>query len=297
MSSLQNRSSERLFDGLLARSRAVQTRSYTSLGGGMAHRLATNDNDTEEFKYDLDSSEADSDLKGGRRVGIFLHEAIEKLDFASFEGADLSSWRAQKEIGDLFNDLMRRHQVNDVRWFERGTEIVFNALTSRIVISSGTTVGPLSECRSVREMEFVYPLPERTHALLESAGDGQWTVERGYLKGFVDFVFQDDGKYYFADWKSDFLPSYERSAIEAHVNEYYALQAKIYSVGVVRLLGIRSEKEYEERFGGLSYLFLRGMQRDGDGTEGVYFRRPPWDEICLYERALIEAIPESRTLG
>ena len=97
MSILQNRPSERLFDGLLARSRAVQTRSYTSLGGGMAHRLATNDNETEEFKYDLDSSEADSDLKGGRRVGIFLHEAIEKLDFGSFDGAtDLSSWRARK---------------------------------------------------------------------------------------------------------------------------------------------------------------------------------------------------------
>ena len=146
-------------------------------------------------------------------------------------------------------------------------------------------------------MEFVYPIPERTHALLKSAGDGHWRVERGYLKGFVDFVFQDGGKYYFADWKSDFLVSYQRSTIEAHVNEYYALQAKIYSVGIVRLLSIRSKEAYEERFGGLLYLFLRGMKRDGDGTAGVYFQRPAWDEICLHERSLIEAVPENSTLA
>ncbi len=296
MTILHSRPSERLFEELRARSRAMQTRSYTSLGGGMTHRLAVSDDETEEFKYDLDRSETDTDLKGGRRVGIFLHEAIEKLDLAWFDGMpDASSWRAREEIIDLYNDLMRRHQVNDARWFERGTEVVFNALTSRIVISAGTTVGPLYRCPSVREMEFVYPVPERSHALLQSTGDGQWTVERGYLKGFVDFVFNDSGLYYFADWKSDFLPSYERGAIETHVNEHYALQAKIYSVGIVRLLGIRSKEEYEKRFGGLLYLFLRGMKRAGDGTEGVYFQRPAWEEICLSERSLIDSIPEHGT--
>jgi len=121
---------------------------------------------------------------------------------------------------------------------------------------------------------------------LGGGGDG-WRVERGYLKGFVDFVFEDSGLHFFADWKSDLLPSYERAVIEAHVDEHYSLQAKIYSVGVVRLLGIRDRAEYERRFGGLLYLFIRGMKCDGSGEEGVYFRRPDWDEICGYERDLM----------
>jgi len=169
-------------------------------------------------------------------------------------------------------------------------------LTSRIATSPGSLVGPLYRCRNVREMEFVYPIPERAHPLLQSASDGQWSVDRGYLKGFVDFVFEHGGLHYFADWKSDSLTSYDHSSIEPHVREHYDLQARIYSVGIVRLLGIRNKMEYEQRFGGLLYLFIRGMKRDGVGDEGVYFQRPDWTEICLYERSLIGAIPEIETI-
>ncbi len=283
----------RFFQDLRARSRSLQTRSYTSLESRRVERSGTRDIELEEFKYDLDAPAEVADLKGGRRVGIFLHEVIEKLDLTSFdESRDVGSWRQQAEIKRLFAEAMRHHQVTDARWFERGTEIVFNALTSRVATSPGTLVGPLYRCRSVREMEFVYPIPEREHRLLQSAGDGEWTVDRGYLKGFVDFVFEDAGLHYFADWKSDSLSSYDRSSIELHVKEHYDLQARIYSVGIVRLLGIRSKIEYDERFGGLLYLFIRGMKRDGAGTEGVYFHRPDWTEIGFCESELIRAVPE-----
>lgn len=205
---------------------------------------------------------------------------------------DVDSWREQAAVKKIFNDAMRRHRVTDVRWFERGTEMVFNALTSRIATTNGAMVGPLYKCKSVREMEFVYPIPERVHRLLQSPRSGEWSVDRGYLKGFVDFVFEYDGLHYFADWKSDFLPAYGRDSIEPHVREHYDLQARIYSVGIVRLLGIRSEAEYDTRFGGLLYLFIRGMKRDGSGEEGTHFQRPNWNEICQYERALISVVPE-----
>ena len=293
LSLLADRKPERFFDDLRARSRAMQTRSYTSLEGRMPRPPSTNDIELEEFKYDLEPPSEVADLKGGRRVGIFLHEVIEKLDLESFDAVDdVGSWREQAEVRRVFGEAMRRHQVTDARWFERGTEIVFNALTSRVATAPGSWVGPLYRCRSVREMEFVYPIPERAHPLLQSAIDGQWTVERGYLKGFVDFVFEDRGLHYFADWKSDSLISYDRGSIEPHVKEHYDLQARIYSVGIVRLLGIRNKMEYDQRFGGLLYLFIRGMKRDGTGDEGVFFQRPEWTDICRYERALIGAIPE-----
>ena len=59
----------------------------------------------------------------------------------------------------------------------------------------------------------------------------------------------------------------------------------------MRLLRIRSEAEYNARFGGLLYLFIRGIRIDGNGREGVYFRRPSWDEIAGSEANLIGVAP------
>jgi exodeoxyribonuclease V beta subunit len=288
---------EQIFRDLGSSHRAMITRSYTSLESRTANREAAAEIEIEDFKYDLESSADAADLRGGRNIGIFLHEVIEKLDLGSIaEARDVGSWRRREDIVQLFTDAMRRHLVSDPRWFERGTEIVFNALTSRIATAAGKFVGPLYRCDNVREMEFVFPIPERAHRLLQAGDDGSWSVERGYLKGFVDIIFEQDGIYYFADWKSDLLSSYERGAIESHVRDHYELQARIYSVGIVRLLQIRNQTEYERRFGGLLYLFIRGINPAGSATDGIYFRRPDWNEICLYERALIEAVPEMESL-
>jgi exodeoxyribonuclease V beta subunit len=73
-----------------------------------------------------------------------------------------------------------------------------------------------------------------------------------------------------------------------HVTRNYELQARIYSVGVIRLLRIRSEAEYRRRFGGLLYVFLRGVGADADPSRGIYFQRPDWRDIRRYEAALME---------
>jgi exodeoxyribonuclease V beta subunit len=279
---------EHEFDEQRSKHSALIVRSYTSLGTRPELRR---DIEPEEFKYDVDTSTESADLRGGRSVGIFLHEVIEHLDLKSLEDAkDLAAWRARDDIQRLFADTMRRHHVTNQRWLQRGTEIVFNALSARIATPGGT-LGPLHGLRSVREMEFIYPIPERAHPLLQSGGNGAWSVERGYLKGFVDFVFEQNGRHYFADWKSDLLEAYTPDVVGAHVAEHYDMQAKIYSVGIVRLLRIRTQREYDERFGGLLYLFLRGMKAGGPGADGVYFHRPDWNEIVAYERSLMEVAP------
>jgi len=266
-------------------------RSYTSLRASGAEEAGWNI-PVEEFKGDLEMPPDERDLPGGRAVGLFLHEVIEKVAMDSFAAApDLGCWRERDDVKGLFYGAMRRNQVRDQQaWFERGTQIVFNALAAPIVISEHNRIGPLYRCRSVREMEFVYPIPEAGHRMLGSSAGGKWTVERGYLKGFVDFVFEHNGLIYFADWKSDQLPSYERAPIEAHVRNHYQTQALIYSIGVLRLLHINSEQDYR-RFGGLLYIFLRGM--DGGGRTGVYFHRPAWTEVCTYEAALMRLESEA----
>lgn len=269
-------------------------RSYTSLQKFRPERDPFG-LEPEDFKSDDDdasqAAEA-ADLPGGRSVGIFLHEVIEKLDFATLDASPtLAAWNARDDIRKLIAAAMRRHQVLDPRWHERAAEIVFNTLRAPIAFEGVVRIDGLYKCPNVREMEFVYPIPELHHPLLAASHDGAWTVERGYLKGFVDLVFEHNGLFYFADWKSDLLDSYERAAVKEHVQQHYELQAQIYSIGVMRLLGIRDEREYRARFGGLLYLFIRGIGGGGSGDRGVYFHRPRWAELVAAERELIRVVP------
>jgi exodeoxyribonuclease V beta subunit len=285
---LTDESKDAAFEGSLWNLRRTHAplvmRSYTSLRG--AEEDQRWDIPAEEFKRDLEMPTDERDLLGGREVGIFLHETIEKVAMESFiQSPGLAAWRARDDTRRLFYAAMHRNQVKNAAWFERGTQAVFNALTVLIMIADGRSVGPLHRCRGVREMEFVYPIPETHHPLLHAAqASRKWTAARGYLKGFVDFVFGHEGLIYFADWKSDQLPSYDAAAIEEHVKNHYRIQAQIYSIGVVRLLRIRNEEDYK-RFGGMLYVFLRGL--DASGRRGVYFQRPSWGEICAREADLM----------
>jgi exodeoxyribonuclease V beta subunit len=261
--------------------RGLIIESYTSLQAA----------EPDEFKTSVDAIDARTDnidLPGGRRVGVFLHEAIEKLDFKSFGDApDLQSWMARDDVRETFASAMRRHGVDDPLWLDRGREIVFKALTSKVALGETELDGGLFHLPEVREMEFAYPIPERHHTLLGDGPDGAWTVGRGYIKGFIDLVFRRGNLMYFADWKGDLLPSYEPAAVARHVDRHYRLQARIYSVGVVRLLAIHNEREYDSRFGGLLYVFLRGVSPAGNGKTGFYFARPSWNEIVTYESELM----------
>jgi exodeoxyribonuclease V beta subunit len=278
------------FDDLRDRHPALITESYTSLQAA----------DAEDFKTCIDVVDAradKADLSGGRRVGIFLHEAIERLDFKSFgDTPNFESWIARADVRDLFASAMRRHGVSDSRWLDRGREIVFNSLTAPVALGDTLLEGGLHTLPKVSEMEFVYPIPESRHTLLrDGLGEkGSWIVGRGYIKGFIDLVFRRGDLVYFADWKGDLLPSYEPDAVARHVDAHYRLQARIYSVGVLRLLGIHTALDYESRFGGLLYVFLRGVSRTGNGKSGLYFARPSWSEILTYESELLTSEPHSR---
>ncbi len=274
---------------LAAKRRALEVLSYTALDRIAAAASAV---DLEDFKADPASESAgppeDDQLRGGRNVGLFLHEAIERTALDTLLAAsDRNAWSAQPEVREIIETAAQRHQVNDPRWIEKGLEIVFNALRSPVA-AGVTMIKDLASCETSREMEFVFPIPAPSHRLLAAAGGDGWRIERGVLVGFVDLVFRHAGMTFFADWKSDRLPTYDADAVRHHVEINYALQAKIYTLGVVRLLGIRDEAGYEARFGGLLYIFLRGIAPDGGGTRGIYFHRPRWNEVVGYERELID---------
>jgi exodeoxyribonuclease V beta subunit len=127
-------------------------------------------------------------------------------------------------------------------------------------------------------MEFLFPFP--------AAAGG---ADRGYVKGFVDLLFEHEGRVYFGDWKTDRLPSWDAAVVEAHVAKNYALQEQLYALALVRMLGIASEADYEARFGGTLYLFVRGL------PGAVRSRRPTFAELSAWGEEIAERLGAEET--
>lgn len=101
---------------------------------------------------------------------------------------------------------------------------------------------------------------------------------RGMLKGFIDLVFRHEGRYYLLDYKSNWLgedrEAYTRPAMEQAMRAHrYDLQYQLYSLALHRYLRHRlADYDYDRHFGGVIYLFLRGM--DGQEGAGIFTTRP-----------------------
>ncbi|MBN2489871.1 MAG: PD-(D/E)XK nuclease family protein, partial [Planctomycetes bacterium] len=236
-------------------------------------------------------AEAEDVLPGGTATGSFLHEVLERVDLAPVRGSTLADWSARPEVEALFRAAMARHD-RDPRHLPHARRLVHTALTADLALGDARLAGgiaALDPARVRREMEFLYPIPEAGHprlgAPLPAAG---FTVERGYLRGFVDLVFEHDGRVYFADWKTDLLPEYTASTLAEHVERNYDLQVKVYAVAMARWLGLGGADNAGRRFGGILYCFVRGMEAPGSGAEGVHFRRPDRAELEGYARELRE---------
>src|ERR1044071_7004419 len=81
------------------------------------------------------------------------------------------------------------------------------------------------------------------------------------------------------------MTSYDDGAVRARVREQYDLQVRIYTLATARLLGVATADDYERRFGGVVYLFLRGLTGAGDGA-GIYADRPSYDDLRRWEEDL-----------
>jgi len=125
-----------------------------------------------------------------------------------------------------------------------------------------------------------------THTL-NNADRAQARANRvnGMLKGFIDLVFEYQGRYYVLDYKSNALgeddAAYTEQAMgDAILARRYDLQYVLYLLALHRLLKARlPDYDYDRHVGGAVYLFLRGINSP---TGGAFTDKPA--------RALIEAL-------
>jgi exodeoxyribonuclease V beta subunit len=111
----------------------------------------------------------------------------------------------------------------------------------------------------------------------------------GLLKGFMDLVFEHEGRYYVLDYKSNVLGSndaaYTPQAMRTKIlEERYELQYVIYLLALHRHLRSRlPDYRYEDHIGGAVYVFLRGLKAP---SQGLHVECPPAELIEALDQLL-----------
>jgi exodeoxyribonuclease V beta subunit len=228
----------------------------------------------------------------GARAGTCLHQIFEEIDFvATKETARQATVKRTLEAHGFTN-----------HWVDVIETMLEKVLRTPLDGSGSLCLSQVKRSRRVDEMAFYFPLLELRAAdlrrLLSKYNFGGNNITpggivqfdfksvSGFMHGYIDLVFETDGRFYIADYKSNHLGNhfedYRPEALEAAmVRQQYTLQYLVYTLAVHRFLGQRVVGyDYDRHFGGVYYLFLRGMDPARAGN-GVFFDRP--------SRQLIEA--------
>ena len=230
-------------------------------------------------------------LPGGAETGIFLHDVLASVALADLaDGPSLEDWLAKPATSWLLEKLGRRH-ARPASHLPLAARLVHRAYTTPVRLGASVMAGLASAKTALREVEFLFPIPERAHPLLSQPQTGAWKVERGVVKGFVDLLFEHDGHVFVCDWKSDDLPRFDPDALLHHCDENYDVQARIYTIAALRLCGITTADAYARRFGGVLFSFLRGLSErtvaGGKDSTGIHFFTPAWEDILAWETDML----------
>jgi exodeoxyribonuclease V beta subunit len=232
--------------------------------------------DTELFVSETDQLNKPRDSRE-----LVMKNILEDLDF----GADSAS--RQQWIVQHLQGVQLSHDWQPEPWLPVLEQWLEQILTSGLF--PGLSLAQLTPEHCLSEMEFLLPLSALSAAALNrclAAGDLlsaqapalAFNEVQGMLKGFIDLVFEHDGRFYVVDYKSNYLgdtaAAYQQDAMaQAMIEHRYDVQYQLYTLALHRYLRCRlPDYDYDQHIGGVCYLFLRGM--NGEAGSGVYATKP-----------------------
>ena len=261
--------------------------SYTSLKQG--HMSEPDDPFADE---DLeDPTETEAAISDGRSIfsfpkgaqaGIFMHKIFEDIDF---------QWHGDR-IRSKIEELLEIHGF-DSDWLPVIQEMIQNTLNRQLIPGDNPfAMKQLADCDCINEMQFHFHLKRadinEISEIISGANSNDHSAHQkleGFMSGFIDLVFEHDGRFYILDYKSDYLgdspDDYSSERMHEHMQERgYNLQYHIYTVALVRYLKSRVPGfDYEKHIGGVLYLYLRGMPT----VNATYFDLPDENVITALD--------------
>ncbi|HHF6567969.1 TPA: exodeoxyribonuclease V subunit beta [Haemophilus influenzae] len=215
------------------------------------------------------------DLPRGKQVGTALHRHFENCYFSDLANTEeIDKLRQSLQLDETFTEPLQN-------WLQ---QISHTPLSNEI----GIALADLANKDCIKEMPFYLAIREhfdveafnhtlKAHHHLPSE-PLQFEQIQGMVRGSIDLVFRHNGKYYLVDYKSNFLGStladYNQEALKKEMlHSHYDWQYLIYTLALHRYLqSVVPDYDYARDFGGVFYLFLRGM--NGEPQSGVFYDRP-----------------------
>ena len=233
------------------------------------------------------SDDAILEFPAGSHIGLMLHSILENLDFEGDIAAQCENlfqrFLAPAGIGSEYESTLLAWLHNILLTPLDGEKLALCRINNR---------------RRLNELAFDFSLDRvDTDALnhfmqscsaspLQPIGSHHF---RGMITGIIDLVFEYGGRYYLADYKSNYLGSkledYNREQLQtAMLDRRYDLQSMLYALALHRMLQVRlPDYDYDRHFGGSYYLFLRAMRPAESNRQGIHFERPTRDQMLSFD--------------
>ncbi|MGF1842839.1 exodeoxyribonuclease V subunit beta [Vibrio clamense] len=291
----------------------VKQSSHASHGSfGDTQDVNLHDTALESAGFDIDSADEQDELEvlepqrsiftfpRGARPGTFLHTLFEEVEFTQPATSDANT--------QVILQLLESEQY-ELEWLPVLQTLVDTVLNAQLD-GKQMKLNEKTPAQRLVEMEFLLPIEvltssglnrviQRHDPLSAKAGDLGFQTVRGMLKGFIDLVFEHQGKYYVLDWKSNHLGdgvgAYHGENLKAAMADHrYDLQYQIYALALHRFLRSRiADYRYDTHFGGVYYLFLRGI--DGNSDNGIFSAKPSVELLDEMDKLIDGQAIESRT--
>ncbi|MBW8367378.1 MAG: PD-(D/E)XK nuclease family protein, partial [Arenimonas sp.] len=231
----------------------------------------------------------------GARFGNVLHESLENVEFGRWR--DWPGEAPPAGEAAALERALRNGGYGSANDIAEGVPLLASLVghTLNVVLPEGVRLADLPAHQRRAEMEFHFSLaPARVDDLLARLHAHALVGERqafglrerleGLMTGFIDLVYEYGGRYYLLDYKSNQLPDYGTDALaDAIAHSEYDLQYMLYTVALHRWLRFRLPGyDYDRHFGGVRYLFCRGLRAERADSPGVFASLPP--------RALVESL-------
>ena len=235
------------------------------------------DNEYDKFTF--------QDLKKGAHTGNLLHYIFEHIDFSNSDHWVRVVEQAMKRLSGSANEVYRDNIIE-----------LLQQVTSAIMPGNNSfTLSQVSNDKRLNELEFDFLLKPFNTGSLEALSNKTHPFRirsiaelEGIMNGKMDLFFEQEDKFYILDWKSNFLGNsldfYNEENVKAAMYENnYHLQYLIYTVALTKYLALRIPGfDYNTNFGGVIYLFLRGVRKGAQS--GAFYSKP--------DKALIEKMSE-----
>jgi exodeoxyribonuclease V beta subunit len=245
----------------------------------------------------------------GPGPGTMLHALLEKIDFSIMHG---------NGGGNLVQQKLLQYGY-DPAWAPTLKHMLVHL--AKVTLHHdipGLRFSNIPAANCMHELEFYYPLGRTSPETLKSIFSSNtpynvspdlgtfisqqmdkltFSPARGFMKGFIDLVFKFNGKYYLVDWKSNYLGDssrdYHKEKLrDTMISGFYFLQYHLYCLALLLYLENRLPVfDYATHFGGIFYVFLRGVDHRLGPDYGIFHELPDSSVMnCLRKKLIAKTV-------